>query len=210
MQKLPFQTGDARWGMLNNLIPPSALYVTVLNFRIFFPLHHDVMVKLLDLTVVNEESIQMALDDSTQYTKQAFIVTSQFQIENGLKHTLRGIAPTNTKDQFGAIAKDILGECGIQDVDLKHRMLNTPALIRNCLHTNGIHTKPHVTNVIKGVEYKFEQGKRFTCSHLSHVVHALSTSLDVLEEILLSDASKNVPRIIDPFTEQRSLAGINP
>ena len=210
MGRVPYKQGDARWAMLSNLIPPSVLYVTAINFRIYLPEYSESVIKMLDLVDRSQESIQAALDDYSATVKQAFVVNSQFQVENGLKNLLRALEPANTTDSFVRIAREILVVCKVSDLDLKHRVLYTPALIRNCLHSNGIHTRSSVTNVINGVEYKFEQGQRFTCGHLSQVVHALSASLDVIEEILLSDAARKPSIIVDAFDEQRERSGITP
>ena len=116
-------------------------------------------------------------------SKMSLIVLGQFQVENCLKLISEAIG-IKLSTGFYNISKTLLNELGLNKdmVDV----LNTGALIRNSLHSNGIHhgfNDGDFSSNIDGIKYEFKHGKKVSCATFPHIAHALEGSLIVLDEI---------------------------
>ena len=54
---------------------------------------------------------------------------------------IRNQLHNSKKDSYYSISKEVLKITHPTDWQQKHDILRVPALIRNCLHTGGVHTK---------------------------------------------------------------------
>ena len=116
-------------------------------------------------------------------SKLSLIVLGQFQIENCLVLISKAIG-IKLRNGFYNISKDLLDELGLNKDKID--VINTGALIRNSLHSNGIHhgfSGSDFSSKIDGINYKFKHGKKVSCATYPHIAHALEGSLNVLDEI---------------------------
>jgi hypothetical protein len=159
------------------------------------------------LGLARPEYINQVAEDMLRASKLFLLLESQFQTENLFRNILRCVgSPAGTQGFFN-VARDVLTFAGIPDIPGKLRVLNVPALLRNCMHSNGIHHGWNGTSTVEtitGVEYRFEHGKRVQCGSWFHIVTALSASLIIVEEILSSAAIRTLAEIPDAYAEQRA------
>lgn len=117
---------------------------------------------------VPDHHLEMNVKSLDDFTRLGFLTLYQFQLETMLRDLLAVMSPSKKESAFYSIAKQVLELSGVSDPDRKLRILNLPALLRNSLHTNGIHNPPSnykapVTVDIGGVVYQFTDQDRVTC-----------------------------------------------
>ena len=132
-------------------------------------------------------------------SRMSLVLLAQFQIENLLRNIARELSVSAGLGFYG-VAQDVLARLALPAdcVDV----LNTPARIRNSLHSNGIHRRLHPDEaervVVQGVAYEFRDGQPLECASWAHVAHALEASVGVVGEIL---DTPDVAAIPDPMFE---------
>lgn len=141
--------------------------------------------QLIGLTEVTEKSVKLARESLQKTTKLSLILLSQFQIENFLHRVANAIGCTLKGNGFYNKISNLITFLGL-DINLVDE-LNVPALIRNSLHSNGIHraykNKDFEIN-LDGVDYEFIHAKKVSCASMPHIAHALENSVRILDQIL--------------------------
>jgi len=151
------------------------------------------------------EYINFVAEDLLRSNRLFLLVESQFQIETAFRNVLIQLGKSFSKQGFYNVAEDILTASGLADAKTKLRILNVPALLRNSMHSNGIHRGwkgMSTVEVIGGVEFKFEHGKRVQCGSWYHIVTALSASFDVVNDIFGSAPVRSLSSIPDTYAQQ--------
>lgn len=128
--------------------------------------------------------IDDAVDVIEKRTRLSLILLFQFQIENLFKTLLSALGIASVPRGYYLILKKILGELQVSDIPEKRDTLYVLAMIRNSLHSNGIHTGPSKKVTIAGVAYDFQEDKRVSCAGWGHIIHAAECGLDIVYEIL--------------------------
>lgn len=192
---------DARWIALNNIATTAKANQLVLNLldswsrgdeRVRAAIPH-----LLGIATVTPEAVKSAGDWLGSNSRLGFVLIAQFQIENLVKNLSRELNLKLPQPYYTAV-RNLLERLG-----LSHGLetLNVPALIRNSLHSNGIHhgyRGESKTVVVHGVTYEFVHGHRVRCASWEHVAHALEGSLGVLGQVL---DHHDVRSIADPMMD---------
>lgn len=144
---------------------------------------------------LDEEIVVIAFNRLEQSLRLGFTVLYQFQVENLLKNLLRALGET-PPTSFYKSAERLLNRISVTERHKKLETLNVVALIRNSMHSNGIHysrDKSSTRIAIKGIVYDFEYGKKVSCAGWSYLIPALHAGLNVLEEILMSPEVRALP-----------------
>jgi hypothetical protein len=118
-----------------------------------------------------------------------FLVMFQFQVENLLANLLRETQGKSKAKGFFKIAEEIVSS--LPNPQRKLELLNTPALIRNSLHTNGIHHGYNSQSskvTIDGHTCKFDHLQKVNCAGWGDIALACNESISVVEEILNAPA----------------------
>ncbi|MGH9877173.1 MAG: hypothetical protein ACRD5H_06000, partial [Nitrososphaerales archaeon] len=145
---------------------------------------------------VTDSHFPPTLLNMQKFEKVSFALLINFNTEVIVKVILRCLTQKNAPDQFYNTIGALLSHLSLSDADHKKRILYTMALIRNGLHSNGIHTKATVSPyLIKGHTFEFVKGKEIRCATWSHLCAAFERILEVLEEVV--DSSK-----VSAFVEQ--------
>lgn len=167
----------------------------------------QVIPSLIGLTDVNEKSVKLMGDSLHKSPKLGLIVLGQFQIENCISN-INNALEISYKNNFHSKAKALIDFVEFEDNKLN--VLKNGAMIRNSLHSNGIHngykgTDSH--NILKGgIQYDFYNGEKVSCASLPHIAHALECSLEVLDEIISSNQVKSYTGLIeDAYVAQLNL-----
>jgi hypothetical protein len=150
---------------------------------------------------LDEEIVPIAFNRLELLLRLGFTVLYQFQVENLLKNLLRALGET-PPTAFYTSAKMLLNSISVTDREKKLETLNILALIRNSLHSNGIHyprDKSSTRIEINGTEYDFEYGKKVSCAGWAYLISALHAGLNVLEETLMSPEIRALP---DPTRDE--------
>jgi len=147
-------------------------------------------------------TVQMAGDILDKQQKLGFLVIFQFQVENLFMNLLREIESTSNLKGFRKIAKEIISLLSLPDSDRKLEILNTSALIRNSLHSNGIHHgyKSQSSKIsLDGCEFEFNHLQKVTCAGWGHIILSCNESVSVIEDIL---NTSSVRELKDPIMDQ--------
>lgn len=204
-EKFKYSSPDTRTVALENVISIARSGQMILNLLYSWAkgdeLIRRVIPQLIGLTTVTPEGVRMAGDMLNKSAKLGFVVLAQFQIENVLRNIARELKLPSGGTGFYRTTDALLKTLAIP-VD-RMDILNTPARIRNSLHSNGIHHRQHPSEsqrvTIGGVIYDFEDGKPVTCAGWEHIAHALEASIGVLDEVFSCPA---VRTIRDPMMDQ--------
>jgi hypothetical protein len=157
------------------------------------------------LGMARPEYINLVAEDLLRSSRLFLLLESQFQIETLFQNILLTLGRRADKQGYYNVARDLIAAAGLADPDMELRVLNVPALMRNSMHSNGIHHGWNGTDtveVINGVEFHFQHGKRVQCGSWYHIVTALLASFDVVDEVLTSNPVKDLAEIPDRYSEQ--------
>jgi hypothetical protein len=137
------------------------------------------------------------------------LLETQFQAETLFKNILREFGSPATKQGYYNIAEAVLLATGIPNPKDKLKILNVPALMRNSMHANGIHHGWKGTSTIElidGIEFRFEDGKRVQCGNWVHIITALTATMQIVEEVLASQAVTSLKLIPDTYAVELAAA----
>jgi hypothetical protein len=124
-----------------------------------------------------------------------------FRIDSLFQGLLTALGASPGKAGFGKNLNDLTGKLTLADPRRIKDVLNTPTLIRNSIHNNGIHRGSDWGPITHhGLTYEFRKDKDVQCASSAHVLAALDASVDALESILLSPEINALTRVEDPST----------
>lgn len=144
----------------------------------------SIIPQILWLQDVNKKNVDILWNDIAHNNKLSLVILSQFQIE----HLITSLWVTKkiflewSKDGFYLKSKKMIKYLSLDNWYLD--FLNVPGLIRNSLHSNGIHYWPDLNVEIDSINYNFKHGKKVSCASMAHITHALEKSIKILDEII--------------------------
>lgn len=198
--------GDARNVMLNNLAAAAnGAGGTLLAFDFVGAQHEDVAKRVFRVGAL--DGVRYVAGDAVRAARLFLLLETQFQAENGLRNLLTAIEPQNRSNKFYQIAGRMIELAELQDGDSKKQVLMVPAHLRNSMHANGVHhgyRGQDTITTVAGVVYEFRHGQRVSCGGWGHVVHALTASLRVLEEIVMSPIVSQLAFVADAYAAQQA------
>ena len=153
------------------------------------------------------EYINFVAEDLLRSTRLFLLLESQFQIETLFRNISIALGLPGDKQGFYNVAQQLLSACGLEEVDVKLRVLNVAALLRNSMHSNGIHhgyKGSSIVESIDGVEFRFDHGKRVQCGSWFHIVTAIRASVNILDELLAVTSIKALAVIHDEYAAQHA------
>jgi len=164
----------------------------------------------LGLETINAESANFLGNSIHKTTKLSLILLGQFQIENCIQNINKAPDLNANSPGFYSRVETIINHLGINSNRIK--ILNVGALVRNRLHSNGIHSGYRISDfhlLMEGFKYDFIQYKKVTCASLPHIAHSLECSINVLDEIINNPRLKQIAtRIEDKYISQIDLNDI--
>ncbi|MEK7524528.1 MAG: hypothetical protein AAB588_05885 [Patescibacteria group bacterium] len=152
----------------------------------------QVIPQLLGMSEVTTRTVKLMGDDIAKTAKLSLILLCQFQIENLICLMANAIGATSKKKGFYDKVSSLIKSLELDSKKIEE--LNVPALIRNSLHSNGIHHSydgKDFSITLQGVDYEFLNGKKVSCASMTHIAHSLENSLEILDEILDHEKLKN-------------------
>lgn len=197
-------TPDARHVCLNNIM--MAANAAVATLRLFHWAKEggeSVLTKALGLA--KPEYINPVAEDLLRSSRLHLLVEYQFQIEALFGAIARAIGVHATTKGFYNVATALASQLPLTDPASMVQLLNVPALMRNSMHTNGIHhgyKGADTTVAIDGVEFRFEHGKRVQCGSWYHIAVALTASMGVVRGILEAPKISALASIPDEYASQ--------
>lgn len=133
-----------------------------------------------------------------KHTKLSFVTMFNFQLEVFLKRILTKLDSAETSEGFSKILNKVLEKTKLDDKDKKFQILYTLALIRNSLHSGGVHTKDDIKKyTIQNQDFEFLEGKAVNCASWLHICIACDGILDIVNEIIESNEVKKITENID-------------
>jgi len=190
--KMKYPSSDKRYGSLQSLMKISMW--NLMEIKEFLPYAQGNTSKLMKMFNLNpSDSIQFAKSIDI-FLRAAFLSLFMFQVESLLK-MIRNQLLTSPKDNYYNISKEVLKITHPTDWQQKHEILRIPALIRNCLHTSGVHTKDDEKLTVRGVEYEFKKDQMFNNASWDFIYIFIEELGLVLEEIL---STAEVKKLVIP------------
>jgi len=141
----------------------------------------DFMRKLFKL---KRGDVKTFLETYAIFARFGFQTMIQFQIENMFKNILAKLTNAPPPQTYYKIVQELIQTLSLQNPQDKIDKLNVIAMMRNSLHSNGIHTKESKTVIINGHKYEFIQNQTVTCSDWAEMHFALNEVLKIIDEIL--------------------------
>ncbi|HEV2055589.1 MAG TPA: hypothetical protein VGV06_10515 [Methylomirabilota bacterium] len=197
---------DARRVNLNNIMMAANAATATLRMLWWAKQGGEsVMIQALGLS--KPEYVNLVAEDLLRSTRLFLVLESQFQIETLFRNILTALGKPATKQGFYVVAKELLNASGIPDPEARLGALNVGALLRNSMHSNGIHhgyQGASTVEIIDGVEFRFDHGQRVQCGSWFHIVAALRASLGIVDELLATSVIKGLAVIRDEYAAQRA------
>ncbi len=175
---------DGRVQILNNIAWATVSIITRLNIMLALNnkrIPHNTVKQLLGLS---SGDLKLPLETDMLIIRLGVITLFQFQLETLLKNILEKITNNPPPSNYWDITEKILRELSIKSRIKKHRTLNVIATMRNCLHSNGIHTKKTKQITVDGHKMRFVRGKTYEGATLDEIHFLINHILTILEEIL--------------------------
>lgn len=188
---------DARQSIFRNLI--GIVDWTLLNLNILSAINRNVLLtkEFENLKNMDSKKKRTWLKNIEKQYRMSFSTLLNFQVENFLKNVLAKLQRKDPPENFSTIIEQLLYKITISDPDSK-QILQTPARLRNTLHSNGIHTKDTITlYTIDGFDFEFIKGQKINCGTWYHLCVCMNRIIDVLDEITLSPEVKIIPEPIN-------------
>ncbi|GFN40554.1 MAG: hypothetical protein YK1309IOTA_1960003 [Marine Group I thaumarchaeote] len=118
-----------------------------------------------------------------------FLTALLFQVEVFLK-SINYILENNLKTKsYQLLVKHVLKELKITNREKKYHILYIPMLVRNSLHSGGIHMDDNDNGRINGILFKFKKGEILHYTSWYHEYFFSDKIIDVIEEIM------NLPKL---------------
>jgi len=183
---------DGRVQAFNNLAWSTVSIISRLN--IILALNNRTIPESTVRQLIGLETgdIKIPMEADLTFTRLSYTAIFNFQIENLLKNILAILEKKNPPQSFYRILEKILKILSIVNSEEKFDILYSMALMRNCLHSNGIHTQETKHIKIKGHEMNFVEGQSYEGGNLDEIHFVANEMLDVLEEILDHEKVKNL------------------
>lgn len=196
---------DARSVALNNMRSVAYSTQMVLNLLDNWCIGDEsvraAIPQLLGLTLVTDRSVKVDGDALHKNTKLSLALLGQFQIENCLRNLARELNTGQPPPKaFFSLAQSLVGRLGLPEGLVAD--LNVAALIRNSLHSNGIHSGYQGLDTVATLEevtYEFRHQQRVSCATVEHIAHALESSINILATIF---STPEVGALDDPVMDQ--------
>ncbi len=200
---------DTRRVSLNNIAMAANAATSALRLM-HWAKHGGEGLLIQALGLAKPEYINPVADDLLRASRLFLLLESQFQMETAFRNILLALGQPATRQGFHNVADAVLKAVAVADPDLKLRVLNVPALLRNSMHANGVHhgwKGTDTVETIEGAEFRFQHGKRVQCGSWYHIVTALSASLEIVDAVFSSAVIQKLANIPDVYAEQKAAEG---
>ena len=196
-----YSENDGRCIFLNNLRLPVIFMFTKLHTWITLRDHHELRDTYSQIIGLTDGDLNGFLHQERFFIRLSSIVMFQFQIEALFKNILIKLDEQESPYDYTNIVKKLLKKL---ELDTKERRdtLNILAYIRNCFHSNGIHTKKSITVIIDDEKFEFIQNKPFSRGDYGDLCFVLNKIVTVVNEILNSDDVKHLETIPFQYTSK--------
>lgn len=123
-----------------------------------------------------------------------------FKLDSLFQNLLRAFGKVPGKAGFAVNSKNLLRRITLTNPQCAAETLKAITLLRNTLHNNGIHRgQDWGPFEAHGLTYEFTKDHDVKCASFAHVLVILDSTIDVLEQVLLSAQVKNLPTVEDRY-----------
>jgi len=194
---------DGRVQAFNNFGWLMASITSRLNIIIALNGDHRLQPVYLKLLGVGKGDLRTVIEADLDFVRLSLVAIFQFQIENLLKNILAQITGKDPPEKYYKIVGALLSTLSITEHDEKFDILYSLATLRNCLHSNGIHTKKTKTFSIKGYKMPFIRGESYEQGDFDEIHFVMNEIFSVLEEILDHDMVIKLKAVPHQFIPQK-------
>ena len=193
LEKHGYTENDIRYYVLNAIA--WALHFSLMRINFYLACKSQKIPSITITELIGTPNWDLKLFEiDVKFTRIGMISIIQFQIENFLKILLSNLEENDPPKKYYEIVEKILKLLEIKDIEIKKDKLNILAYMRNCLHSNGMHTNPSKTFEIDGYEFKFEKDKICHNTSWGEITFALDHAIDVIDEIITHQKIKDIKK----------------
>jgi len=196
--KFELSENDGRVKILNNLTWIIASEVMKMNIALKYNNNPEIRPTIQKLIGLSRGDLKTPLGVSIDISRMSFVTVFQFQLETLMKILLAELTKKNPPIGFYNISDRLLNVLSINNIDYKLDVLNALAYMRNCLHSNGVHTNPSKSFEVNGLKLDFIENKLLKIGKWEEICHLARESISIIGEIL--DNSK-VRELESPIPE---------
>jgi hypothetical protein len=200
--KKEYSENDGRFILLSNLRLAVIFMFTRIHTWITLRDHQDLRNTYSQIIGLIDGDLNSFLHQERFFIRLSSIVMFQFQIETLFKNIITELDDQKLPYEYNKIVKRLLEKLKL-DTKERRDILNILAYIRNCFHSNGIHTKSTITISIDNELFEFIQNKPFTRGDYGDICFILDKIITVLNEILTSDKVKKLDSISFQHTPEK-------
>lgn len=150
-----------------------------------------------DISKLDDEGLKKFLLGFDLLNRMSFLTVLIFRMQilfEDIKNILPNKPTNNLK--YNELVKHVLRELGMLEQDSElFRILNFPAIVRNCAHNNGVHAISDDNGWINGIHFTFKQGKDVNYYSWRHLYFFYDKIFNALEQIFENPIIKEKPCI---------------
>lgn len=140
---------------------------------------------------MTDEYIKQLVSNFDLINRASYLTMFLFLIENFMGSVNRQLASKCQKCGYAKLAIHLFNELNISNPNNeKFDVLNVPALVRNCLHSEGKHMRKSEHGKVDGILFKFTTGQTHNYGSWEHTCFFCDKMINVLKEILNSQFVK--------------------
>lgn len=160
----------------------------------------EVQESLTNYATVAGKTNEQLLTLTESVWRHSLLTLFHFKLDSLFQNLLRAFGTEPGKAGFGSNSKDLLCRITLTNPQRAAETLKAITSLRNTLHNNGIHRGPDWGPFeAHGLTYEFTKDHDVKCASFAHVLAILDSTIDVLEEVLLSAQVKNLPTVEDRY-----------
>lgn len=201
---------DARHVNLNNIMMATGAASATLRLLHWAKFSGGDVHLISALKLGDPKYINLVGENMLRSSKLFLLLECQFQFEALMRNVLLSLSDERGPQGFYDLAGKVIALTQLPEPDEKLADMNVAALMRNSMHSNGMHygyKGSSTVRVLNGVEFRFKNGARVQCGHWVHVTTALTASLGVIRAILNAPVVRALERVPDEYAMLRALAG---
>lgn len=123
-----------------------------------------------------------------------FMTLIHFKIDNLFHNILKHLNSLPARSGYWYLTNEILKICSISNTGkgIEKDRLTAFANLRNSLHNNGMHRTDSLNLSIDKTTFNFVKDEKVECASWEHITTLLESNIDILKQILLSNAIASI------------------
>lgn len=206
IEKHGYTENDIRYYVLNSIA--WALHFALIRIHFYLACKSQKIPPDIVTQLIGTSNWDLKLlEHDVKFTRIGILTFIQFQIENFFKILLANLEENNPPRKYHEIVEKILKFLEIKEIETKIDKFNVLAYMRNCLHSNGIHTNFSKTFEIDGHKFEFVKDKVCHTTSWGEIIFVLDHAINIIDEIIehkkIKDIKKQLSISYIPYNDRQ-------